>query len=158
MSAVRSVTALRQLSAAASQPAAHQHVVGQHHRLQLPGHQVVAGPQPQVIQERVEHLAAVGLGGGAVVIDVFGVVLHHRFQGQPQPADGVLARQRPVQLGHQAERLLGIGFLQQRFQVGVDALVQDRPQVPQHHEPLGEEVVAVAFDELFQSAARVSSR
>ena len=38
----------------------------------------------------------------------------------------------------------------QRLQPGVDALVQDRPQVAQTHESLREQVVAVVLDELLE--------
>ena len=100
--AVRSATAsppdLRRPVAAA----ADQHLVGQHHRPQVPGQPVVAAPQPQEVQQRVEHVAAVRLRGDAVVVDVLAVVLHHRFDGHAQPVRGLVRRDGAVQLAQPA--------------------------------------------------------
>ena len=84
--------------------------MGQHHRPQVPGQPVVAGPQPQEVQQRVEHLAAVGLRGDAVVVDVFAVILHHRFDGHAQPVRRFVERNGAVEIGEQAKLLLGVGF------------------------------------------------
>ena len=78
--------------------AAHQHLVGQRHGPQIPGQAVVIRPQAQEIQERIQHVAAIRLRGDAVVVDVFAVVLHDRFDGDAEPMRGIVQRNGGPQL------------------------------------------------------------
>ena len=89
--AVRCGDRHRQISAAASQPARTSTSWASDHRLQIPGHQVVAGSHPQVVQAACRAFRRGRTAWCAVVIDVLGVVLHHGFQGHGQ-AGGRLLR------------------------------------------------------------------
>ena len=46
--------------------------------------------------------------------------------------------------------MLAVGLFGERFEVGVNPLVQNGPEVAGIHEPLGEEIGAVALDETFE--------
>ena len=70
----------------------HQNFVSHHDGPQVPGDAVVRGPQPKEIDQRVEQLAVVGVGGRRVVVAVLAVVLDDRFDGDREPLGRFLAR------------------------------------------------------------------
>ena len=104
---LRWATICRHSSAASARPA-NQDVVGDHDRPKVPGHAVIACLQAEEIEQRVEHLAAVRLRGRAVVIDVGGVVLDDRFDGQFQPAGGLGTGDAAVEILEKLELRFGI--------------------------------------------------
>ena len=59
-----------------------QHFMSQDYRFQVPADAIVFGPQTEEIEQRKEHVAAVGLSRRAVVVAVLAVVLQDRFQDQ----------------------------------------------------------------------------
>ncbi len=95
--------------------ATHQRLVRDRHRLEVPRQPVVARPQPQEIEQRVQHVAAIRLRGDAVVIEILAVVLDHGLDGDSQPVRRVVERNGGVQFGQQAEGLLGLGLLRAAF-------------------------------------------
>ena len=120
--------------------------VGHHDGPQVPGDAIVVGPQAQEIDQRVEQLAVVGVGGRGVVVAVLAIVFDDRFERDREPLGGLVARDVFVELGDQAD-VLRLGFLFQIRQPDGDALMQDGPQVAEVEKLLREQVGAVALDE-----------
>ena len=134
------------------EPFADQHVVDDHDGAQVPGDAIVAGQDAEEIEQRVEQFSVVRLGGGAVVIDVDRVVLDDRFDRQLEILDGLPPGDPPIQVGEQFEgRLLFV----ERVEELTGPLLQDRPQVAQVHELLGEQVGSVSFDESLEGLPAV---
>ena len=121
-------------------------LVGHHDGTQVPGDAIVVGPQAEEIDERVEQLAVVGVGGRGVVVAVLAIVFDDRFERDREPLGGFVARDVFVELGDEAD-VLRFGFLFQVRQPDGDALMQNRPQVAQVEKLLRKQVGAVAFDE-----------
>jgi hypothetical protein len=100
------------------------------------------------VQDPQQLVVPIGLGGHAVIVAVFAVVLDHRLQDHRQHLGRVMPRDlAPFQVVQQVLGHLGFRFLGQLHQPAFGALVQDRPQVGQIQEPLGEQVRAVGLDE-----------
>ena len=118
---------------------------------EVPGHAVVACPQAKEVQKRVKHVAAIGLRGDAVVIDVLGIVFHDGLDGQAEPANRLGPIQRPVQIVQQAERDFAVGHFANPIQVGVHAGEQNRAEISQIHKMLCKQVAAVFLDEFLQA-------
>ncbi len=73
---------------------------------------------------------------------------------------GFVQRDSAVQFAEQAILFVGVRVSGQGFQVFGHALVQNAAEISQVHEPLGEQIAAVALDELLQlpPALRIANR